>query len=164
MTATKPATKPAAKAAGKPVTAKPATAWKQVSKQIDTLGADLRHRFDALGSDATDERKALERSVRGVTRMIDDLRVSTGKAIHDAALRKDVAGLAAALRDALTTTAANAGKTTRAKASAKAKDLTGRGKAAAHKAAAHKAEEPKPAKAPAKKAARSAAGRTTTKG
>ena len=159
MTATKPATKPAAKAAGKPVTAKPATAWKQVSKQIDTLGADLRHRFDALGSDATDERKALERSVRGVTRMIDDLRVSTGKAIHDAALRKDVAGLASALRDALTTTAANAGKTTRAKASAKAKDLTGRGKAAARKA-----EEHKPAKAPAKKTARSAAGRTTTKG
>jgi ElaB/YqjD/DUF883 family membrane-anchored ribosome-binding protein len=77
--------------------------WGQVEKRFATLSDHLRTRFTEVGVEADSELQALEQSVRGLMKVIEDAIGATDKAMRDRRLRSDVAELFASLRHALVT-------------------------------------------------------------
>ncbi len=87
-----------------------ATPWEQVSEKFDELTAHLRDRFDEVGADATADREAFEKSLRALASALEDTLTSAGRVVRDPVLRKDLAALAATLREALLSTFNTAGE------------------------------------------------------
>lgn len=88
-------------------------AWNQVGEKFETLGEHLRGHFDAVGVDASAERAAFEKSVRGLLTALEDGFSVAGKAVRDPVLREDVTSVATSVREALLATFETAGEQVR---------------------------------------------------
>lgn len=155
-------------------------AWEQVAERFEALSAQLRSHFDEVGSEASAERAAFEKSLRAMLATLEEGLAATGKAVRDATLRRDIAELAATLRQALLATLESATEQARERLAGpirrgrevadrtretarKAARKAAPGKAAPGKAAAKATPRKAGAKAaPRKASARKAAPRKTT--
>ena len=88
-------------------------AWEQVGEKFETLGDHLRGHFDEVGAEASAERAAFEKSVRGLLSALEDGFNVAGKAVRDPALRDDVSSVATSVREALLATFETAGEQVR---------------------------------------------------
>jgi hypothetical protein len=88
-------------------------AWEQVGEKFETLGEHLRGHFDDVSAEASAERAAFEKSVRGLLTAIEDGFSVAGKAVRDPVLREDVMRVATAVREAMLATFETAGEQVR---------------------------------------------------
>lgn len=88
-------------------------AWEQVEEKFETLGNHLRGHFDEVSSEASAERAAFEKSIRGLLVALEDGFSVAGKAVRDPMLREDVMSVATAVREALLATFESAGEQVR---------------------------------------------------
>lgn len=88
-------------------------AWEQVGEKFETLGEHLRGHFDDVGAEASAERAAFEKSVRGLLTALEDGFNVAGKAVRDPTLREDVTKVATSVREALLATFETAGEQVR---------------------------------------------------
>lgn len=88
-------------------------AWEQVGEKFETLGEHLRGHFDDVGAEASSERAAFEKSVRGLLTALEDGFNVAGKAVRDPTLREDVTKVATSVREALLATFETAGEQVR---------------------------------------------------
>lgn len=79
-------------------------AWEQVAERFEALSAQLRSHFEEVGSEASAERAAFEKSLRAMLATLEEGLATTGKAVRDTTLRRDIAELAATVRQALLAT------------------------------------------------------------
>lgn len=93
-----------------PVTSK---TWEQVGEKFETLGEHLRGHFDDVGTDASAQRAALEKSVRGLLAALEDGFAAAGKAVRDPVLRDDLTKVAGSVREAMLATFETAGEQVR---------------------------------------------------
>lgn len=136
-------------------------AWESVTESFEVLGEHLRGHFEQVSGEASTERAAFEKTVRGLLTALEDGFGAAGKALRDPALRHDVANVAGAVRTALLDSVEAAGSQARERLSvpvsrdggAAAKRATTARKPVARKAATRKTAAGKPA----------AAKRTTTR-
>jgi hypothetical protein len=87
----------------------PAKTWEKVEKDVERLGRDVRKHFADVNSQTTEERQALEQSVRALLTAVEDGVTATGKALRDPKLCQDVSKIATSMRDALRVTFESAG-------------------------------------------------------
>lgn len=83
--------------------------WDQVGTQFELLGEHLRGRFDHVGAEASAERKALEKALRGLVKVLDDAFGSASEVARDPKLRQEIINLAESVRSALLATIERAG-------------------------------------------------------
>lgn len=88
-------------------------AWEQVGEKFENLGDHLRGHFDEVSADASAERAAFEKSIRGLLTALEDGFAVAGKAVRDPMLREDVTSVATAVREALLATFEGAGEQVR---------------------------------------------------
>ncbi len=124
--------------------------WEQVSDRFELLGDHLRSHFEQVGTQSAEERKAVEHALRLLGSTVEDSFTATGRVVRDPALRKDLAELATAVRDALAASFEETGDQVRERLSRPAH----RARTVAQKAAPRK-------RAPATTAHKTAARKTT---
>lgn len=87
--------------------------WEQVGERFESLGTHLRGHFDEVSADASTERAAFERSVRGLLSALEDGFTAARKVVRDPTLRQDVTDVAVSVREALLATFEGAGEQVR---------------------------------------------------
>jgi len=87
--------------------------WEQVGEKFESLGEHLRGHFDEVGVEASSERAAFEKSVRGLMTALEDGFGAAGKAVRDPILRQDVTSVATSVREALLASFETAGEQVR---------------------------------------------------
>lgn len=90
-----------------------AEAWAQVGEKFETLGEHLRGHFDEVGTEASAERVAFEKSMRGLLAALEDGFGPARRAVRDPALREDVTNVATSVREALLASFETAGEQVR---------------------------------------------------
>src|SRR6478609_4194984 len=88
----------------KPAPKKPSE-WHQVGQRFEALGADLRKHFARIGQDAAEQRTALEKAVEALVKDIEKMFLAAGDTLRDPVLRKDIAKIGEAVRNAMQDTA-----------------------------------------------------------
>jgi hypothetical protein len=88
-------------------------AWEQVGEKFEVLGTHLRSHFDEVSAEATAERAAFEKSIRGLLASLEDGFGAAGKAVREPVLRQDVTDVAVSVREALLATFESAGEQVR---------------------------------------------------
>lgn len=95
--------------------------WRQVGENFESLGTHLRSHFDDVSAEASAERAAMEKSIRGLLAALDNGFDAARDAVHDAQLRDDVTSVGTAVREALLATFESAGTQVRERLAPKAK-------------------------------------------